>query len=247
MKTLLSAAGAALVLTAAGGAPSAVAQSAGPPAADTMFRATTLNLSAYGETRIAPDMASISLGVLTEGKTAAEGLAANAARMNAVMASLKKAAISDRDVQTSNLSVNPQYRYQENLPPVLTGYQVSNQVTVTVRDLKRLGPAVDATVNAGANQVNGISFGIADPTAAENAARESAVKALTARSELYARASGYKVLRLITLSEGGGYTPRPPVPMELAMSARAMKSDTPVAAGELSVRIDVTAMYELTK
>jgi uncharacterized protein len=246
MKTLLSAATAAFVLTAAGGVPAALAQ-APPPPADTMFRATTLNLSAYGETRIAPDMASISLGVLTEGKTAAEALAANAQRMTAVMASLKKAAIADKDVQTSNLSVNPQYRYQENLPPVLTGYQVSNQVTVTVRDLKRLGPAVDATVNAGANQVNGISFGITDAAAAENAAREAAVKALTARSELYARASGYRVLRLISLSEGGGYTPRPPMPMEMAMSARAMKADTPIAAGELSVRIDVAAMYELTR
>ncbi len=245
MKTLLCAAATALALTAAGSVPAALAQTA-PPAADTMFRASTLNLSAYGETRVAPDMASINLGVLTEAKTAAEALAANAVRMNAVMASLKKAGIAEKDVQTSNLSVNPQYRYQENLPPVLTGYQVSNQATVTVRDLKRLGAAVDATVNAGANQVNGISFGITDATAAENAAREAAVKALTAKTELYARATGYRVLRLVSLSEGGGYTPRPPVPMEMLQSSR-MKSDTPVSAGELSVRIDVTGLYELTK
>ena len=243
MKTLLSAATAALALTAAGAVPAALAQT---PPADTLFRASTLNLSAYGETRVAPDMASISLGVLTEAKSAAEALAANAVRMNAVMASLKRAGIADKDVQTSNLSVNPQYRYQENMPPVLTGYQVSNQATVTVRDLKRLGPAVDATVNAGANQVNGISFGITDATAAENAAREAAVKALTARSELYARATGYRVLRLVSLSEGGGYTPRPPMPMEM-MARASMKSDTPVSAGELSVRIDVTGLYELTK
>ena len=243
MKTLLATATAALALAAA--VPTALAQAA-PPAADTMFRASTLNLSAYGETRIAPDVASISLGVLTEARSAAEALAANAVRMNAVMASLRKAGIADKDVQTSNLSVNPQYRYQENMPPVLTGYQVSNQATVTVRDLRRLGAAVDATVNAGANQVNGISFGITDATAAENAAREAAVKALTAKTELYARATGYRVLRLVSLSEGGGYTPRPPIALEMLQSAR-MKSDTPVAAGELSVRIDVTGLYELTR
>lgn len=243
MKTLLRAALMATVLTVAA-APASLAQ-APAPAADSLFRATTFNLSAYGETRVAPDMASISLGVVTDGKTAAEALSANAARMTAVMASLKKAGIPDKDIQTSNLNLNPQYKYVENQPPLLIGYQVSNQVTVTVRDLKRLGPAVDATVNAGANQVNGISFGLADPTTAENAAREAAVKALSAKAELYARATGYRINRLVSLSEGGGYSAPPPSPMY----ARAQMKDagTPVAGGELNVRIDVTALYEVTR
>ncbi|WP_293904420.1 SIMPL domain-containing protein [Phenylobacterium sp.] len=246
MKTLMRAAALGLVLTAGAAAPVALAQTA-PPAADTLFRATTFNLSAYGESRVAPDMATINLGVMTEGKTAAEALAANAARMGAVMASLTKAGIAAKDIQTSNLNLSPQYRYVENQPPVLTGYQVSNQVTVTVRDLKRLGAAVDATVNAGANQVNGISFGLSDPTAAENAAREAAVKALSAKADLYARATGYRISRLVTLSEGGGYTPQPPMPM-LAYAKRGVAADsTPVAAGELNVRIDITGLYEVTR
>ena len=244
MKTLLRAALLATVLTAAI-APASMAQ-APAPAADSLFRATTFNLSAYGETRVAPDMASISLGVVTDGKTAAEALAANAARMTAVMASLRKAGIADKDIQTSNLSLNPQYRYVENQPPVLTGYQVSNQATVTVRDLKRLGAAVDATVGAGANQVNGISFGLADPTGAENAAREAAVKALSAKADLYARATGYRVSRLVSLSEGGGYSQPQPAPM-YAVRAQMKESSTPVAGGELNVRIDVTALYEVTR
>ena len=245
MKTLLRAALLASALTAAAAVPAAIAQ-APAPTAESMFRATTFNLSAYGETRIAPDMASISLGVLTQGKTAAEALAANAARMSAVIASLKKAGIADRDIQTSNLNVSPQYRYVQNEAPVLTGYQVSNQVSVTVRDLKKLGPAVDATVNAGANQVNGIGFGLADPTAAENAAREAAVKALTAKAELYARATGYHIARLVTLSEGGGYAAPPPMPV-MAMRAQAKDMGTPVAGGELTVRIDITGLYEAAK
>ena len=244
MKTLMRAALMATVLSAAI-APASMAQ-APAPAADSLFRATTFNLSAYGETRVAPDMASISLGVVTDGKTAAEALAANATRMTAVMASLRKAGIADKDIQTSNLSLNPQYRYVENQAPVLIGYQVSNQATVTVRDLKRLGLAVDATVNAGANQVNGISFGLADPTSAENAAREAAVKALAAKAELYARATGYRVNRLVSLSEGGGYSAPQPMPT-FAVRAQMKDSGTPVAGGELNVRIDVTALYEVTR
>ena len=244
MKTFLRA-GALSLLLVATAAPMALAQAA-PPAADTMFRATTLNLAAYGEVEAAPDMASINLGVMTEGKTAAEAMAANGARMNQVMAALKKAGIAARDIQTSGLNLNPQYVYEQNVPPRLTGYQASNQVTVVVHDLTRLGAAVDATVNAGANQVNGISFGLNDPTAAENAARESAVKALQAKADLYARATGYHVGRLVSLSEGGGYTPRPPMPM-MASFAKREAMDTPVSAGELKVRIDVSGLYELSR
>src|SRR4051812_11936917 len=246
MKTLMRAAVLGLALTAAGGVAPALAQSSAAPAADSMFRATTFNLSAYGETKVAPDIATISLGVMTQARTAAEALAANATRMNAVIASLKKAGIAEKDIQTSGLNLNPQYRYVENQPPVLTGYQASNQVTVTVRDLKRLGAAVDATVSAGANQVNGISFGLVDPTAAENAAREAAVKALAAKADLYARATGYRVVRLVNLSEGGGYAPPPPMPM-MAVRAQMKDAGTPVAGGELSVRIEITALYEVSR
>ena len=246
MKTLMRVAALGLALSTAAAAPAALAQAA-PPAADSMFRATTLNLAAYGETKIAPDMATITLGVMTQEKTAAGALAANARQMTAVVASLRKAGIAEKDIQTSNLNLNPQYRYVENQPPELVGYQASNQVTVTVHDLKKLGSAVDATVSAGANQIQGIAFGLDDPTPAENAAREAAVKALTDNAALYAKATGHSVSRLVSLSEGSASFPRPPMPMEMAMSAQRMKADTPVAPGELTVRIDVTGLYELTR
>jgi hypothetical protein len=248
MKTLMRAAGLGLALATTAASTAALAQAA-PPAAESMFRATTLNLSAYGETKVAPDMATITLGVMTEGKTAAEAMQANATRMSAVMASLKKAGIADKDIQTSNLNLNPQYRYQENQPPLLVGYQASNNVTIIVHDLKKLGAAVDATVNAGANQVHGISFGLEDPTTAENAAREAAVKALSAKADLYAKATGYKVSRLVSLSEGGGYASPPPMPM--AMYAKremaGQAADTSISGGELKVRIDVSGLYELSR
>jgi uncharacterized protein YggE len=216
-------------------------------AQDSAFKATTFSLSAYGETRIAPDMATITLGVQTDAPTAVDALKANGARMNQVMVALKKAGIAERDIQTSNLNLNAQYAYEQNLPPKLTGYQASNQVTITVRDLTKLGSAVDATVGAGANTVNGISFGLANPQAAEDAARLDAVKALQAKAELYGRATGYKAVRLVNLSEGGGYAPpSPPMPM-FAMAKREMSDATNIAAGELKVRVDVSATYEVAK
>lgn len=232
-------------LVAAGAA--VLALSAVPAAAqsnDAAFRATTLNLSASGETAIAPDMATITLGVQSEGASAAAALSANGAAMNKVIAALKKAGVAERDIQTSNLNVNPQYAYEQNQPPRLTGYQASNQVTILARDLSKLGQTVDAAASAGANTVGGISFGLQNPQKAEDEARIKAVAALKAKSDLYARATGYKVVRLVSLNEAGGYTPSPqPVPM-FAMAKREMADSTAISGGELKVRVEVSATYE---
>jgi uncharacterized protein YggE len=244
MKSLLRAA-ALIVLMSAAATPAAQAQSTSA-IAESLFHATTLNLSANGEAKAAPDMATINLGVMTEGSTAANALAANTQRMSQVMAALKGAGFSAKDIQTSNLNLSSKYAYVQNQPPRLTGYQASNDVTVTVHDLARLGAAVDATVNAGVNQVNGISFGLSNSTEAENAARLEAVKALQAKADLYARATGYKVVRLVSLGEGGGYAP--PRPMALAgVAEMRAAAPTPVSPGELKVRIEVTGLYELSR
>lgn len=229
-------------------APFAAAQAAPDAAADAAFRATTLSVSAFGEVKAAPDMATISLGVQTHAPTAAQAMADNASRMNQVVAALKKGGIEAKDIQTSGLNLNAEYAYEQNKPPRLTGYQASNQVTVTVNDLARLGPALDAVVAAGANQVNGVSFGLKNPGAAEDQARLKAVQALQAKAQLYAGATGHRVLRLVNLSEGGGYSPPVPVPMfrRGAVLAQAAEA-TPVEPGQIGVRVDVSATYELAK
>lgn len=246
MKTFVRAGALALMLATAA-APAAFAQTA-RTSANSMFQTTTLNLSAYGEARVAPDKATINLGVVTEAPTAAGALAANNEQMNSVIAALRKAGIAEKDIQTSGLNLNAQYDYVQNEPPKLRGYQASNQVTITVNDLAKLGVAVDATVKAGANQVNGISFGLKDPTAAENAARQDAVKALTAKADLYAKATGHRISRLVNLSEGGGYMPSPP-PAPMMAYARMEKDSggAPIAAGELNVRVDITGLYEMSR
>jgi hypothetical protein len=243
MKTFLRAAALALaVVTAA--AQIAFAETA---PADAAFQATTLSLTASGEVMASPDKATITLGVQTEGATAAQALAANAEQMTRVVAALKRAGIAERDTQTAQLTVNPKYAYEPNQPPRLTGYEASNQVAITVRDLKRLGSTVDAAVGAGATNVNSIAFGFVDPTTVQNAARLQAVKALQAKAGLYAKAVGHPILRLVTLSEGPAFLPPVPIPEIMAVGAKRMAAETPVSIGETQVRIQVTGVYELAR
>lgn len=207
--------------------------------------APTLTLSAAGEVKATPDMASLSLGVQTTKATAGQAMAANAARMNQVIGALKSAGIAPRDLQTSSIGLTPQMVYEQDKPPRLTGYQASNQLTVTVRDLSRLGGVVDAVAAAGATDIGQISFGLADPAPAESAARLAAVKALNDKAALYARATGYRISRLQSLTEGEPETNGPrPMPM---MAMRVAAAPTPVETGEQTVHIDITGVFELMR
>ena len=239
MKTLIRAATLAGLLVAC----AATAAQAEP---DPAFATTTLSLSAHGETQVTPDEATITLGVQTKAGSAGDAMNRNAQRMTAVITALRGAGIAEKDIRTSNLSLAAQYDYAPNTPPRLSGYQASNDVTVTVEDLARLGPAIDAVTTAGVNQIGGIGFGLKSPRAAEDAARREAVGALKAKAELYAEASGYHVVRLVNLAESGGdgYQPVRPMVMAFAKSAAA---PVPVSAGELTVRADISAVFELAR
>jgi uncharacterized protein YggE len=251
MKTLVPAIGLCAVLLASAPAHAQDAPGAVPPAPGAgpamMLRGTTLAISAYGEVKAAPDMATISLGVQTQAPAAADAMSRNAAQMTRIIEALKRSGIADKDIKTSGLSLNAQYEYEPNKPPRLTGYQASNQVTITVYDLARLGPTLDATVASGANQIDGVSFGLKDPGAVEDAARLKAVQTLQARAQLYAGATGLHLGRLINLAEGASVTPPRPLPL-MSMRAEAVAAPTtPVEAGQIDIRVDVSGLYELTK
>ncbi|MGV3577732.1 SIMPL domain-containing protein [Brevundimonas sp.] len=229
-------------------APAAFAQSSPttPMQVHAMAAQPALNLSAYGEVKVAPDMATITFGVQTEAPTAQAAMADNATRMTQVFTALRRAGIAERDIQTSGLNLSAQYDYVQDQPPRLRGYQASNQVTVIINDLTKVGTTADAVVAAGVNQINGISFGLKDPKAAEDQARVLAVRALQDKARLYAQALGVELGSVRSLNEGGGYTPQPPVPMLMVRSAGyAEDASTPVAGGQLSVRIDITGTYDL--
>jgi uncharacterized protein YggE len=231
----------AAALAAAPLAP-ATAQAGDSPA---RFSATTLQLSAYGEVSVPPDMATLTLGVETTAATAVEASRANAGRMSQVVAAVKASGVPDRDIQTAQLSLSPQYAYEAGHPPRLTGYQASNQVNVVTHDLAKLGRVADFATGAGATNLGQISLGLANPVAAENSARVAAVKALEDKASLYAQATGYRITRLINLTEGEGFTPISPRPM-MAM-AKTVEAPTPIEAGQVKVRIDITGEFELAK
>ena len=213
---------------------------------------TLLTVSADGRSVRTPDLAVFTAGVTSAGKTAGEALRSNAADMNRVIAALKKAGIADRDIQTSNLSLNPVYAQPVRLPDgsyeqgeqKIIGYTVNNAVTVRQRKLGEFGRVIDTLVEAGANQVNGPSFQMDDPDAASDEARLAAMKKARARAELYARAAGLRVGRILSISETGGYTPGPPV-VFARMAADSAAAPSPVAAGEIQLNANVTVLFEL--
>jgi uncharacterized protein YggE len=179
---------------------------------------------------------------VTSATTAAEALAANARVMTAAMAVLRRAGVAERDIQTRGLSLQPQYRYDSDRAPSLTGYQASNSVNVRLREIGRAGAVIDALVAAGANQISGPSFGLAEPEAALDEARALAVTRARARAELYAKAAGVRLGRLVSISEAQAPQPPMPRPMMRAMADVAM-AETPVAPGEVGMRASVTVVF----
>ena len=182
---------------------------------------TTLDISAEGRTTRVPDLATIRAGVVSQAPTAAAALADNSNRMARVLAALRQSGIAARDVQTSNVGLNPQYRYQDNQPPVITGYQATNNVAIRFRDVKKAGAILDALVAVGANQIDGPNLSLDDPDAALDEARADAIKRARARAELYARAAGLSVARIVSIAEGGENAggPQPPVMYQMRSKA----------------------------
>jgi len=205
---------------------------------------TRLDISATGEVSRVPDVAIISTGVVTRASTASAAIQQNAQRMERVRAALKRAGIEDRDIQTSTLSLNPEYNYQQNQAPKLTGYQASNQVSVRFRDIGETGKILDALVSEGANQISGPNLTIDKPEAALDEARVKAIATGRARADLYARALGMRVVRLLSVSESGGYAVPPPMPM-YARAEMAQDASTKIDPGEQKIQVSVSMSFEL--
>ena len=218
---------------------------AGPAfAADSLpVSGTRLEISATGTVTRTPDVATIGAGVVTQAPAAGDAMAANARQMNATIAALKKAGVADRDIQTRSISLNPQYRYGDNKPPVLTGYQAANHVTVRLRDIAKAGAVLDALVAAGANQIDGPNFSVDKPEEALDEARTEALKTARARAELYAKAAGLRVSRIVRISENG--SAQPPAPRPFVMAAARKEADTPVASGEQDLSVTLSVTFEL--
>ena len=221
---------------------------ASPPTVEALVPASgaVLDIAAEGRTTRVPDLATIRAGVTTTAPTAAAAMRDNADCIARVLAGLKRAGVVARDVQTAQVSLQPQYRYVENQPPVVTGYQASNSVAVRFREIGRAGSILDGLVTAGANQIDGPTLTLDKPDTALDEARADAIRRARGRAELYARAAGLRVERIVAITEVGEQAggPRPPMPY----AARAMdagQAKTEVAAGETDVAVTVTVRFLL--
>jgi hypothetical protein len=206
-----------------------------------------ISVSGEGEVKTRPDMATITTGVVTEGATAKDALAKNNGAMAAVINTLKNAGVSEDDIQTSDFSVSPKYPpYQPNqtTAPRIVGYTVSNTVTARVKNLDKLGGILDALVQAGSNQISGISFGLNETKATMNEARKKAVADARAKAELYAGAAGVSVGKVVQISETSAVIPVPVMYKREAM-AQSADASVPIAVGQSTVVANVTVVFEI--
>ncbi|MDB6164783.1 MAG: outer membrane protein [Xanthomonadaceae bacterium] len=206
--------------------------------------ATLLAVSATADSKRVPDVAAISAGVVTQALDANAAMRANATQMDKVMTAIQAAGIAQRDIQTSGINLNPQYKYVENQNPTIIGYQASNNVNLRVHDIGKLGKVLDALVASGANQVNGPSFEIDQPEPAYDEARRAALDKAQTRATMYAKALGLRVRRIVSISEGGGFRPPGPVPM-MAMAKAMDRAETAVSPGETSLSVSLDVVFEL--
>ena len=214
-------------------------------------RLATIRVSGQGEVVIAPDMALISVGVVEEAKTAREALTANNEAMNKVFAAMKKQGIADKDLQTSGLNISPNYYYppvkknEGRKPPVITGYTVSNNIAVRIRDLSKVGVILDQAVTLGVNSGCNIQFTNSDTTEVYTQARQKAMADAIAKAKTLTNAAGADTGRILSISENS----RSPRPMPMANARfKAMESadaSVPVAGGENTYMVTVNVEWEI--
>lgn len=206
---------------------------------------TRLDISATGEVSRVPDVAIISAGVVTRAASATQAISQNAARIERVRAALARAGIAERDIQTSSVSLNPDYVYEERQPPRLSGYQASNQLSIRFRDIRNSGRILDALVAEGANQISGPSLTIDKPEAALDDARSRALAVGRARAELYARSLGMRVARLVAVSEGGGMRGPEIIVTGARLQAADASAKTEIVPGEQQLAVTLQMSFEL--
>ena len=198
----------------------------------------------HGEIKVKPDIAQVTVAVTTQSKDQAEAVSRNATQTTATMAALRSAGIADKDIQTQSYTVEPQYDYQVS-PAVLTGYQVTNSVQATVRDLTKVGLVIDKTIGAGASQISGVSFDLADHTQAQAQALAIAVVTAKLKATVMAQAAGVDLGRLMTMTEGSAPAVQVVQPVFMRAMAKSDAAPTPIADQQITVTADATLTYAM--
>jgi uncharacterized protein len=203
----------------------------------------TISVTGTGRVVVTPDVADLRIGVVVTRPTVKEARSLAAAQMTRVIAALKKLGIADRDIQTSGLSLTPNYTYPANGgTPRLTGYTLSNAVSVTVRDLDKIGDAVDDSLAAGATTLDSVAFRVEDPAKAQQQAREQAMAQAKAKAQTLASSAGVSIAGVASISESSA-TPPPPIYYGAAAGAAVRDTATPVQVGTNEILVTVNVEY----
>lgn len=211
-----------------------------PVAAEDM---RTITVIGEGRVSAEPDMAILRLGVSREARMASDAMRAASEATAAVLAQIETAGIEARDVQTANVSLSPRWQHENNNAPRIVGYVASNDLTVRVRALDTLGALMDGVVGDGANQMNGLSFAIAEPRPLQDEARKEAVADARKKAELLATSAGVSLGNVMTISENGGFGQ----PVVMARGAMMEASAVPIAAGEMDISATVTVVFAIAE
>ena len=202
----------------------------------------TLTMNGVGSAQIAPDMAEITLGVITEAKDAAKAHGDNAAQAARVQAAVKALGVAERDIQTTHYDFSPIYDVKDNGRSVTTGYTVTNAIVVKVRNLANVGKVIDAALANGANRVDSLEFSASDPSAAKDAALADAARDARSKADAVARALGVRIVRILNVY-ADAQSPAPRNFMPMMMAKEAYDAGTPISAGELSFEASVNISY----
>lgn len=202
----------------------------------------SITVSATGEIGADPDQARINTGVVSEAPTARDALRANTEAMKKVIADMKARGVEAKDIQTSSFNVDAITAYgKDGQAPKITGYRVTNQVSVLVRDLAKLGDTLDALVTAGANQASGLEFVVSTEETLKDDARKIAMDNALRRAKLLASAGGADVGDVLQISEDVVHQgPRP-----FAMARAAKAESVPIEAGTSMLQARVTVTWAL--
>lgn len=193
-----------------------------------------------------PDTAILTVSVVSQAKLALEAQQDNANKSDAVVRALKSAAGAGAEVKTSGYSLQPIRVYKEGQPPTITGYEARNSVTVVLADLTKVGPVIDATAQAGANDVSGISFTLRKDRPARDQALAEATREAVSKAQVIAQALGGHVVRIVEVQEEGANRPRPVYEVDQMQSMRAgVAAQTPIEVGTLDITSRVQLIAEV--
>jgi uncharacterized protein YggE len=208
-------------------------------------RATRITVGGNSIVQAQPDTAILTISVVTQSRRAIDAQQENASKTEAVVQALKTAAGAGAEVKTSGYSVQPQRMYRENQPPTITGYEARNTVTVTMGDLKKVGPVIDAASQAGANDIAGIAFTLRQDRPARDRALQEATREAISKAEVIASALGRKVTRIVEVQEEGFVRPPQPVYQAEAFMAKRDSVATPIEVGSLDITSRVMVIAEV--